>query len=284
MRLETAGPRTWLLATLAGWALLVWLLALFGMGGNITPLPDDAALLQRLPTPPKPPAERIGTLAQYSETGTRPLFSEDRRPQPFSLQPEGEATQEPSFDFILTSVLQTPNLQMAIVQPADGGDSVRMKLGESPEEAKGWRLVELHPRSAVFVGPEGQKSLDLRTFDGNGGETPTAMTQAPEGAGRPAGDTANASPTIPLPTRPQSAPPGAVASQKPVAPPTNAPANAPAIAPATATAGQPAITPEAQMEAIRKRIEARRAQLRAQAQQPAEQPAQQVQRTQKPSP
>lgn len=264
MRVDSASPRTWLLATLAGWALLVWLLALFGMGGNITPLPDDASLAQRLPTPPKPPAERIGTLVQYSETGMRPLFSEDRRPQLFSLQPEGEAPQAPSFDFILTSVLQTPGLQMAIVQPTDGGGSVRMKLGETPEEAKGWRLVELHPRSAVFEGPEGQKSLELRTFDGNGGEAPTAMTQpqSPDAAGRPGGTTT--APELTLPTKPQ---PAAVASQKPAAPPTNTPT--------TATAGQPAMTPEAQMDAIRKRIEARRAQLRAQAQQ--EQPAQKPQ-------
>jgi general secretion pathway protein N len=275
VRVDSASSRTWMLATLAGWALLVWLLALFGMGGNITPLPDDATLAQRLPTPPKPPAERIGTLAQYGETGTRPLFSEDRRPQPFSLQPEGEVPQEPSFDFILTSVLQAPGLQMAIVQPTEGGDSVRMKLGEAPEEAKGWRLVELHPRSAVFDGPEGQKSLDLRTFDGNGGEAPTAMTRAPGDAGRPAGDTANPTRALPPPGKPQPAPPADVAPPRPVA----RPANTPAITPETTTAGQPAITPEAQMEAIRKRIEARRAQLRAQAQQlaPQEQPAQKPQ-------
>ena len=269
MRVDSASPRTWLLATLAGWALLVWLLALFGMGGNITPLPDDATLLQRLPTASKPPAERIGTLVQYGETGTRPLFSEDRRPQPFFLQPEGEAPQAPSFDFILTSVLQAPGLQMAIVQPTDGGGSVRMKLGEAPEEAKGWRLVELHPRSAVFEGPEGQKSLELRTFDGNGGEAPTAVAQQAPAAGRPAGDTPNPTPTLPLPTKPQPVPAAAAASPKPAAP---------ATTPA-ATTGQPAITPEAQMEAIRKRIEARRAQLRAQAQQqaPQEQPAQKPQ-------
>ena len=267
MRVDSASPRTWLLATLAGWALLVWLLALFGMGGTITPLPDDVSMLQRLPTPPKPPAERIGTLAQYGETGTRPLFSEDRRPQPFSLQPEGETPQEPSFDFILTSVLQAPGLQMAIVQPTDGGGSVRMKLGEAPEEAKGWRLVELHPRSAVFDGPEGQKSLELRTFDGNGGEAPTAIAQAP--GGRPGGDTANATPTAPLPTKPQPVPAASAPSPRPIPP-------APTT-PTTATAGQPATpttptTPEAQMEAIRKRIEARRALLRAQAQQAQQQP------------
>jgi general secretion pathway protein N len=251
---------------------MVWLLALFGMGGNITPLPGDASMLQRLPTPPKPPAERIGTLAQYSETGTRPLFSEDRRPQPFSLQPEGETPQEPSFDFILTSVLQSPGLQMAIVQPTDGGTSVSMKLGEAPEEAKGWRLVELHPRSAVFDGPEGQKSLELRTFDGNGGEAPTAVAQPqPSPSGRPAVDTPNPTSTVPLPTKPQPGGRTAAAPSRPVAPPT-----ATAASPAAA---EPATTPEAQMEAIRKRIEARRAQLRAQAQQSQQQPP-----AQKPSP
>ena len=271
MRVDSASPRTWLLATLAGWALLVWLLALFGMGGTITPLPDDASMLQRLPTPPKPPAERIGNLAQYGETGTRPLFSEDRRPQPFSLQPEGETPQEPSFDFILTSVLQTPGLQMAIVQPTDGGGSVRMKLGEAPEEAKGWRLVELHPRSAVFDGPEGQKSLELRTFDGNGGEAPTAVAQAPtQTGGRPAGDASSPTPTLPLPTKPQ---PGAAAAA-----PSPRPVPAAPTAPTTATTGQSTTgqptttTPEAQMDAIRKRIEARRALLRAQAQQAQQQP------------
>ena len=272
MRVDSASPRTWMLATLAGWALLVWLQALFGMGGNIAPLPDDASMLQRLPTPPKPPPERIGTLAQYTETGSRPLFSEDRRPQPFSLQPEGETPQEPSFDFILTSVLQAPGLQMAIVQATEGGASVRMKLGESPEEAKGWRLVELHPRSAVFEGPEGQKSLELRTFDGNGGEAPTAVAQAAPATagGRPAGDTPATSPAPPqpTPTKPQPVATTATTSPRP-APPA---VNAPATAPATAATAQPATTPEAQMEAIRRRIEARRAQLRAQAQQAQQQP------------
>ena len=48
VRVDSAGPRTWLLATLAGWALLAWLLALLGMGGRIAPLADDPALLQPL--------------------------------------------------------------------------------------------------------------------------------------------------------------------------------------------------------------------------------------------
>ena len=48
MRLSDAGPRTWLLATVAGWALLAWVLALVGMGGRIGKLPDDRVAVARV--------------------------------------------------------------------------------------------------------------------------------------------------------------------------------------------------------------------------------------------
>jgi general secretion pathway protein N len=265
VRFADAGPRTWLLAGLAGWAVALWLLAVLGMGGSIARLPDDPNLLARLPTPRAAGPERIGPLAQYAETGSRPLFSEDRRPQPFVMQAEGTGEQAPAFDFILTSVLITPQVRMAIVQPSGGGESIRMKLGEAPDEAQGWRLVSIEPRSAVFEGPQGQKSLELRTFNGTGGETPTAVnTEAPANA-RPVGV------TVQQPAR----------ATRPAAPATtNRAATAPAPTPQPATppttgsdlADTP-MTPEAQMEAIRKRIEARRAQLREEAQRQQQQNA-----------
>jgi general secretion pathway protein N len=265
VRFADAGPRTWLLAGLAGWAVALWLLAVLGMGGGIARLPDDPNLLARLPTPRAAGPERIGPLAQYAETGSRPLFSEDRRPQPFVMQAEGAGEQAPAFDFILTSVLITPQVRMAIVQPSGGGESIRMKLGEAPDEAQGWRLVSIEPRSAVFEGPQGQKSLELRTFNGTGGETPTAVnTEAPANA-RPVGV------TVQQPAR----------ATRPAAPATaTRAANAPAPASQPVPASQPGsdladtpMTPEAQMEAIRKRIEARRAQLREEAQRQQQQNA-----------
>ena len=63
MRLDSVGPRTWLLATLAGWALLAWLLALLGMGGRVSSLADDPALMQSLPQPQPSPPARLGPLA-----------------------------------------------------------------------------------------------------------------------------------------------------------------------------------------------------------------------------
>ena len=273
MHVDNAGPRTWLLATLAGWALLAWALALAGMGGRIGTLQDDASLAQRLPQPRPSAPERIGPLGQYAEIGVRPLFAEDRRPQPFSLQPEGQGeAPAPAFDFVLTSVLLTPTLKMAIVQPSAGGESVRMKLGEAPDEAQGWRLVALNPRSAIFEGPDGQKTLDLRTFDGAGGPAPTAVARPEPGA-----------PLAEVEERPGRQGPVEVDPGSATVP-TPAPAPAPApVAPPTATkpprptaavpANAPVTTPEAQMEAIRKRIEARRAQLRAEAQKNQQPPA-----------
>ena len=91
MRLDDAGPRTWLLGAAAGWAVALWLLALVGMGGRIAPLPDDPALAQALPEPAAPVAGRLGPQSAYAEISGRPLLSPDRRPQPFSLEPEGGA-------------------------------------------------------------------------------------------------------------------------------------------------------------------------------------------------
>lgn len=258
MRVEDVAPRTWVLATIAGWALLLWVLAMAGMGGRIEHLADDPAMQQKLPQLPPPPPERLGPLAQYAEIGARPLFSENRQPQPFSLTAEGGENAVPAFDFILTSVLLTPTLREAIVQPSAGGESVRIKLGEAAESQPAWRLTALNPRSAVFEGPEGQKALDLRVFDGTGGEPPTTVRAGATGGAQDA-----AQPAV----RPR--PPTRQPTRAPVPTPTPVPPPADATAPQTdADAEEQPPNEEAQVESIRKRIEERRAQLRQQAQTP----------------
>lgn len=257
MRTDAIGPRTWLLAAFAGWAILAWLLALFGMGGSIRPLPADPSLVQALPQLRPPAAERLGPIVQYSETSARPLFSENRQPVPFFISGEEGGEQPQSFDFVLSSVLITPALKMAILQKTEGGESVRVKLGEAPESAPNWQLVEINPRSVVIAGPEGRKTLELRVFDGTGGEPPTAM----------------ASPAAPMPSgpMPQVQPPRRSAVPTPdIAKPQSAPIDAMSTQADGTAAPAPELTTEQQMDMIRKRIEARRAQLREQGQvQPA---------------
>jgi general secretion pathway protein N len=260
MRLDDASPRTWLLATAAGWALLTWVLALAGMGRHVDALPPDPTLVKPLPQARKSPPDALGPLSQYGEIAARPLFVDDRRPKPFFMQGKGEGeNQQAAFDYLLTSVLITPQLSMAILQPADGSESVPVKLGEVPESHPSWRLSSLEPRRAVFEGPEGRRELDLRVFNGQGGQPPTAVAgPTPPPSGRPMPV------PMPAPNRPVPQPQANVPPQPPQ--PTPAPQGTDATA--------APLTEQAQMEAIRKRIEARRAQLRQQqaAQPPANSP------------
>lgn len=138
MRVESLGPRTLLLATLAGWAVLVAILALAGLGSRITPLADDPGSAPRLPAVPKAAPERLGTLAQYAEFTARPPFYESRRPQPFYLTNEAEA-QAPSFDYVLTSVLITPGFRMAILQPSQGGKASGSSRARRPAPRRSGR-------------------------------------------------------------------------------------------------------------------------------------------------
>lgn len=265
MRPEDAGARTWLIAAFAGWAVLVWVLSMFGMGGSIDRLDDDPSLRRALPSPPPPGTERLGPLAQYADLSARPLFTDNRRPQPFVIDPMGEPGEvSNAFDFVLTSVLRAPGLQMVILQPGGGGEPVRVKQGEAPGTAPGWVLQSVEARRAVFAGPEGEQALELRVFDGVGGQAPTASAT-----------TSAAVPPAAAPAGEASAPVPAVAAtpvaDAPLASGGEEPAPQP---PAQADAGEgPAgpLTPEAQQQAaqqqvemIRKRIEERRARLRQQ--------------------
>lgn len=257
MRIDDAGPRTWLLATVAGWAVLAWVLAIAGMGGHIASLPDDPGLLQPLPPSRPAPPLRLGPISQYGEIAARPLFAEDRRPKPFYLEGQGDEADGKAFDYVLTSVLITPGLKLAILQSPDGGESLRVKLGEAPEPQPDWRLVALNPRSAVFEGPDGRRTMDLRVFDGVGGAAPTAVS-ANGGAGGvdrvpiiPPGEDAAVeamAPAAPVPT-PKPATSSPRQPTRTPAPPSNVEGAAP-------------MTDQAQMEAIRQRIQERRAKLR----------------------
>lgn len=261
MRADGIGARTWLLAAVAGWALLVWVLSLFGMGGRIQPLPDDASLVPAMPAAASDSRLATHTLGEYGEATARPLFFSDRRPKPFSLQPGGEEAAKNDFNYVLSSVLIAPGLRMAILQPADGGESVRLKLGEPSDRLPGWRLTEVTPRSATVASATETRSLELRVFDGRNGQPPTVLPSVP--GGRSAAGGAQATMPVPPPppvANPTMNPPPAVAQSPPQAP----------VPASEASQNTPAPSPnEAQLQAIRQRIEARRAKLRQEAQQSA---------------
>ncbi|WOB27205.1 MULTISPECIES: type II secretion system protein XpsN [Xanthomonas] len=255
MRLDLIGLRTWLLATLVGWALLVCILAVAGLGKRVELLPDDPALVQRLPTLPAPAPERLGAFEKYSEIAAHPAFAEDRLPHPFFLS--GTDGSGAASTVRLTGVLLTENFKMATLT-LDPQDSVRVQLGG--DAVKGWRLLALQPRSATIEGPGGTQTLELHVFNGQGGQPPTANAAARGAAG--------ALPPLPPPSpdaaavvQPQPPPPATPPAQQPggQAPPT--------VPPQRSDGAQEAPRPsDDQMRAIRERIEARRRQLQQQRQ------------------
>jgi general secretion pathway protein N len=229
MRADRIAPVTWLLAAAAAWAVLGAALAWAGMGGRIAAADAASVAAQALPQPVAD--ANAAAPAPFDAFASRPPFAQDRSPHPFVIPGGGnDARADASaFDYVLTSVLITPRLRMAIVEPAQGGESVRVRDGESAEGLGGWRLVELRPRAAVFEAPGGRPELDLRVWAGGAGT----------GAAAPG--------TMPMP---MPAPMPATRAE-------------PAL-PAAPEASQVA----QQMNAIRSRIEARRAQLRREAQRP----------------
>ena len=228
-------PSGALLAAFALWALGLLVLGLGGLGGRVGPHPPNAAL-----APPVPQvqlvelAPRLGPIGDYAEVGQRPLLNADRRPAAVAAAADGPS--EAPLEATLTSVLIAGDTRLAIVQNKDDPVARRVRVGDVLE-GTAWRLVELQPRRALFEGPSGQHTLELRVFDGTGAPMPAAPAPAPVAA-------------TPRPTPP----PPEVATPAPALP----------ALPATLDGEEPVeMTPEQQVEAIRRRIEARRA-MRAQ--------------------
>ena len=235
--LESLRPFTWMVAAVAAWSIGLLVLGFLGLGGRVGPHPANPAL-----APPIPElrlsenAQRLGAPSEYLAVGERPLFMPDRRPAPVAV---AATEQQAPFEGVLTSVLLTDTLRMAIFSENNGAISKRVRLGDTIPGTS-WRVATLEPRRAVLEGLEGQRALDLRVFNGQGGQPPTAVAVPP-----------------PPP------PPNPVAQAAPGV----APANPPSLvqqASALNADAQRAADDQAQIDAIRARIEARRAQLREQ--------------------
>ena len=238
---DSLRPATVLAAALAAWSAGLLLAALAGLGGRFGPHPDDPALAPPLPVVHRAVGDaRLGPPSQYLAVGERPLLNADRRPAPVAV---AAANAEAPFEGVLTSVLLTGPLKMAIFSEKDGASQRRVRLGD-PVPGTPWRLVDLQPRRAVLEGPAGQRILDLRVFDGKGGSPPTPVQFASDGTAAP-----KPSPGAPPAGSPAPAPPSLVEQ----------------AASANDEAARRAAEEQAQVDAIRARIEARRALLREQA-------------------
>ena len=124
--------RDWLLIAIAAWALLCAIVALSGFGGRYRLLADDPSQVPVLPNVAKASAHpTLGPLETYAAAADRPLFYPDRKP--IAVHVPGQNSSAQPFNVILTSVIITPNLQMAIVQDTQTRQSFRARQGQALE-------------------------------------------------------------------------------------------------------------------------------------------------------
>lgn len=246
--------RSWLLIATAGWALACVIVALGGFGGHYRLLADNPSLAPPLPPLPHTnSATALGPLNLYAAAADRPLFYPDRKR--IAVHVPGKKSDAKPLDAILTSVLITPAVQMVILQDNQTKKSIRAREGEQLGGSySNWTLVAMTPRSAVFDGGSlGKTTLDLRIFNGQGGEPPTRMGLTPQVV---------ASGALGTQTQPGNVPP-----PPPPPPDDNQQADAPDNAndAANAAASMAANDAAQQAEQIRRRIEERRRQAQAEA-------------------
>lgn len=241
MRSERPPLPLLLAATAALWALALAVAAYCGLGSALPAAQGDGVAPQTVPPLPQPLPERLGSLADYPQVSARPVFNENRRPQPYFV---AGSEQVAGSGLRLTGVMLTPQANIATLS-GDGGLSIRLRQGGAA--VQGWQLLELSPRQATVLGPDGSQILLLQVYDGSADTA--AAAPGPADATAPA---AAASVARQLP-RPPPPPPAA----QPAAASTPRAAEAPGAAAAqlNANANEPSA---AQMQAIRERIQARR--------------------------
>jgi len=162
------------------------------------------------------------------------------------------AAQQP-LNVVLTSIIMTPTLRMAIVHDNASGKSLRVREGQPLEGGPaGWKLIAVSNKQAVFEGSQGRQTLDLRVFNGQGGEPPTPNGLTPQAVSSANIGNMFANPP-PNAGRPNPAPPVILGAQ-PVAPVSDTDQAAAAERQANDAVAR------AQAETIRQRIEARRQQ------------------------
>lgn len=191
-------PSSLLLLSLCVWSLEMAIIALAGLGGGYRLHPDNAALTPALPELHFPVSrENAASTPATLAAAERPLFSADRRPQAVRVNAEAGQTE---LKLTLTGVIDTPTASIATFKDDGANKPLRGRAGQVLEGHPEWRLLSVTARSVLLEGPDGQLTLELRAFDGSGGQAPTPVAAPPvasagTGAANPTAATAATTPT-----------------------------------------------------------------------------------------
>jgi hypothetical protein len=103
----------------------------------------------------------------FMDVARRPLFWPDRGQVPVAPPPVVEAAQPlspppppppPPPQLVLVAIVSTPDIRLAILRRAEGGDAARVKVGETFE---GWTLDRIYPDHIEIGGNGAEMTLYL---------------------------------------------------------------------------------------------------------------------------
>jgi hypothetical protein len=130
----------------------------------------------------------LGPLSDYRIVSDQPLFNETRRPEMEALEPaQQEAAEEPRRQvaeapkLTLTGVVMTPDMTLATLTPAGGGEPVMAHAGHPMTgEHQGWIISEIQPRKVTLESLDGAVvQLDLMVHDQKIKEPPRPVPAKP---------------------------------------------------------------------------------------------------------
>ncbi len=166
-----------------------WLLLMAGLGRGVPgpgpvepePVPELQLSEAQVELPPS---------GRFVEVASRPLFAEDRRPEPKILEEPGvepEAPPSVPLNVALTGIIHTPTMRVALLRDNATGQSLnlreRMVL---PGDQGGWQVKSIKPREVVFedTGSESETTLELGIGTGSAQPAlpPPALVQPAQAA------------------------------------------------------------------------------------------------------
>ncbi|MDZ3822421.1 MAG: hypothetical protein U0S76_02350 [Pseudoxanthomonas sp.] len=170
---------------------VLYLLMLAGFGRGVPgareqapePVPELALTEAQVDLPP---------LARFPDLAQRPLFAEDRRPEP-KQAPQAEepvAEQPPTapLNAVLTGVIHTPRARIALLRDNSTGQNLRLVEGmPMPGDQGGWVVRTVEPRRVVFEDAATSTEATLELAIGAGAAIPSGPPPVAQPAPVPGG-------------------------------------------------------------------------------------------------
>ncbi|MBX8554337.1 hypothetical protein K5D43_07565 [Pseudomonas cichorii] len=149
------------LACALGVLVLVWLFIFYGFGSQmkwveIKPSPPFPATAQPLISESEPPPP----LKQYAKVWSDPLFTPGRVSDSLNVEPEPVRPVPPLTGYVLTGVIITQQLSVALLK-ANTGEVLSLKKGQLLPN--GWRLDQISERQVELIYEQNRRTLEIVT-------------------------------------------------------------------------------------------------------------------------